>query len=185
MAFWYIAFSTCATFCKRALQNVRLAVHFGEIRKGLILQDFTACRRRSDRRGGWPVLTPFPYARLLLHRGISYICVHYYGVGSREHLTPAFVSRIEFIASQTAERPGRLQGATMAGGDGPSAGKQQSGGKEDSHLGGFRLEGQARQGYVLKEKVMRGTQQPIVEHGRREMYARTRGHDLWGWVSHK
>jgi hypothetical protein len=96
-----------------------------------------------------------------------------------------FALRIEFIASQTAERPGRLQGATMAAGDGPSAGKQQSGGKEDSHLGGFRIEGQARQGYVLKEKVMRGTQQPIVEHGRREMYARTRGHDLWGWVSHK
>ena len=61
-------------------------------------------------------MTPFPYARLLLHRGISYICVHYYGVGSREHLTPAFVSRIEFIATKPDR--GCARGLSMVAGQG-------------------------------------------------------------------
>jgi hypothetical protein len=49
----HMAFSTCAAFCKRTLQNARRATRFAEILKTLILQAFSRCQRAaSPGRGG-------------------------------------------------------------------------------------------------------------------------------------
>jgi len=66
-AVWHMTFSTCATFCKRALQNARRATVDRVARKRFCLSAFSRGGRRRVRVRGRPFEVPSSMPLTLRH----------------------------------------------------------------------------------------------------------------------
>lgn len=62
-ALCHMTFSTCAAFCKRALQNERRAAWIAMLKKPLFYKAYWSTRETRRAREGGLVFGPFPYAR--------------------------------------------------------------------------------------------------------------------------